>query len=105
MPRNVRAAWLETRADDGPERGTGPRGRTGFVSGQLTLRTAAGAVSEPITFDAGGSGDDGSARLALTIPAGYSIEIDGAPVGYSVAGPDGTGRVRIVARPILDAVR
>lgn len=94
-PRHVRAAWLETQADDRQPHGSGPAQRGGFLSGRLTLRTAAGAVSAPITFDAGGLNGEGAARLALTIPAGFAVEIDGRPL----ASTDAVG-VRIVARPL-----
>lgn len=97
MPRFVRPAWLAVSVDDRPERGTGPRTRDGFVSARLTLRTAAGIVSEPIRFDAGGIGPDGSARLALTIPAGFAVELDGRPL----ASTDTIG-TRLTVRPLDD---
>jgi len=97
-PRNVRPAWLITSTSDSyTERGTGPRSRTGYLSGRLTLRTARGNVSPELTFDAGGTNDEGSARLALTIPAGFAVELDGRPL----ASTDTIG-VRLVVRPLAD---
>lgn len=96
MPRNVRPAWLAVNVDDGPVRSFGPRGHGGYLSGSLTLRTAAGSVSEPpISFDAGFTSERG-ARLALFIPAGYVVDLDDGEPRTLTAG------LNIVARPVDD---
>lgn len=98
MPRFVRPAWLEANADGRASSvGLGPRSRDGFVSARITLRTAAGDVSDAITLDAGGQDDSGRARLSLTIPRGFVVELD----GIEITPPEADRSVWIVARPAL----
>lgn len=98
MPRFVRPAWIEVRGDyDSSSRGTGPRTRDGYLSARVTLRTASGDVSDPVTFDAGGQDDSGRARMVLDIPRGFVIELDGAEIST----PDVSTSVHIVIRPAL----
>lgn len=100
MPRFVRPAWLEVSADGtSTSRGAGPRDRDGYLSAVLTLRTADGAVSEPIRLDAGGRFTDGAGRASLRIPReGFAVSVtlsDGTEVVY------GADAVREVAiRPV-----
>lgn len=70
MPRFVRPAWLSVEG-----RGTGPRDRRGWLSAQLTLRTADGLVSDGIDIQAGGMSHDGSAMARIDIPKGFSVTV------------------------------
>lgn len=80
MPRFVRSAWLDVSADGyaGTSRGMGPRTRGGWLAASLTLRTAAGGVSDDIRITAGGAFQDGSGRARIDIPRSFAVEIESA---------------------------
>ncbi len=86
MPRNVRPAWLETRAG-GRTVATGPRDRTGSLDATLTLRDH-GTVAAALDVSAIGSGD------GLTVSAMVETRCHGwtmrTPTGDLVAVPKGT---------------
>lgn len=99
MPRFVRPAWIDVSADgSASSRGAGPRTSGGYLSAMLTLRTAAGDVSDAIRLQAGGRFADGAGRARLDIPRSFAVEVtaaDGTVTVYAA------GDVRAVdIRPI-----
>lgn len=88
MPRFVRPGFI-SGVDN-------PRERSGWARATVTVRTADGGVSDPVTVSAGGMDSRTSAgRLDVDIPAGFQVEIwVGGRLLSRVASP-----VEIIARP------
>ena len=87
MPRFIRPGYIA-----GVEN---PRDRSGWASATVTVRTAAGDVSDPVTVSAGGMDSrTGAGRVDVDIPAGFTVEVDGIPLLLSPR-----ARVSIIIRP------
>lgn len=76
MTRFVRPAWLQVQAT-GRQSVTalGPSRETGYLRGDLTLRTSGGGVSRSIDIMAGQLGQQDVAMAALTIPSGFRTRV------------------------------
>jgi hypothetical protein len=85
MPRFVRPGYIS-----GVEN---PRGRSDYARATVTVRTAAGDVSDPVTVYAGGN-VGGAGHVDIGIPAGFTVEIDGVSIL-----PNPRHGVSIVIRP------
>jgi hypothetical protein len=87
MPRFVRPGYIAD-VDN-------PRGRSDFARCTVTVRTAAGDVSDPVSVYAGGMDRaTGAGRVDIGIPAGFTVEVDGVSIL-----PNPRRGVSIVIRP------
>ncbi|MCU0250194.1 MAG: hypothetical protein MUE61_08305 [Vicinamibacterales bacterium] len=94
MPRFVRPAWIALDIDGRrTELAGGPTTRGGWIAGRVTLRTAAGGVSEPVRIAAGGL----PARLEIDVPQGWTV------AAYPGPTDDYAGRRSFTIRPPDDA--
>lgn len=93
MPRFTRSSYITVSADGvRTSPSTGPRVKFGWLAATLTLKTADGGVSDPISLTAGGMEyGTGAAHAFIKVPRSMSAVIS--------TNADGSVEVHIVQTP------